>query len=331
MYCGAVFKERVFRISVKMCTLALIAISNYLLLCTLIFTCMKRALVLFYFLVFYAITQLFWWGYLLVNYEPERKVMIIGEGVFFLLIFLWGAIRLKKLIIREHKDQQQQQNFLLAVTHELKSPLASVKLYIQTILKRDLDREQQKSFLSNSLKDIERLDDLVENVLLTTKLESKSFNLPKEDFEFSKVINDVVDRLQKNACSTQIIKSDIQEGVYIYADKFAITNVVNNLIENAIKYSPPCANIVVKLAEKEEGKLLFSVADHGHGIPDEEKKVIFNKFYRVGKESTRKAKGTGLGLYIVKTVLQKHNASIKVKDNTPSGSIFEVTFENYAS
>ena len=81
-----------------------------------------------------------------------------------MLIFLWGAMRLKKLFVREQKLQQQQQNFLLAITHELKSPLASVKLYIQTILKRDLDKEQQQVFLKNSLKDIERLDDLVENV-----------------------------------------------------------------------------------------------------------------------------------------------------------------------
>lgn len=292
---------------------------------------MKRALVLFYFLVFYAITQLLWWGYLLVQYEPERKGMIIGEGIFFLLIFIWGARRLKKLFSREHKQQQQQQNFLLAVTHELKSPLASVKLYIQTILKRDLDSEQQKVFLSNSLKDIERLDDLVENVLLTTKLENRSFNFPKENFNFTELVAAVVDRLQKNACSSQIIKPHLDEEVVIYADKFAITNVVSNLIENAIKYSPPCANVEIRLKERADAKIVFSVADHGPGIPEEEKKNIFNKFYRIGNESTRKTKGTGLGLYIVRTVLQKHNASIKIKDNTPSGSIFEVTFESYAS
>lgn len=292
---------------------------------------MKRALVLFYFLVFYAITQLLWWGYLLVSYEPERKGMIIGEGIFFFLIFIWGAMRLKKLFTREHKQQQQQQNFLLSVTHELKSPMASVKLYIQTILKRDLDREQQKVFLSNSLKDIERLDDLVENVLLTTKLENRSFNFPKENFNLTELVDNVVDRLQKNACSSQIIKADLEGGVVIHADKFAITNVVTNLIENAIKYSPPCATVEVKLMEAEGNRIIFSVADHGPGVAEEEKKNIFSKFYRIGNESTRKTKGTGLGLYIVKTVLQKHNASIKVKDNTPSGSIFEVTFESYAS
>ncbi|UIR55029.1 ATP-binding protein [Sphingobacterium sp. SRCM116780] len=290
---------------------------------------MKKALVLFYFLVFYATSQLIWWGVMLVQFQPQRKPMIIGEGIFFLLIFMWGAMRLKKLFVREQKLQQQQQNFLLAITHELKSPLASVKLYIQTILKRDLDKEQQQVFLKNSLKDIERLDDLVENVLMTTKLENRNFNLPKEEFNLTELVEQIVDRLQKNACRTQVLKPNLQENIMLYADKFAISNVVTNLIENAIKYSPPCANVVVKLANEGNG-IIFSVADHGIGIRDEEKKLIFNKFYRVGSEATRKTKGTGLGLYIVKTVLQKHNASIKVKDNTPSGSIFEVTFDKNA-
>ncbi|MBE8715506.1 sensor histidine kinase [Sphingobacterium hungaricum] len=291
---------------------------------------MKKALILFYFLILYSISQLLWWGYILIKFEPDRKGMIIGEGLIFLLIFVWGALKLKNQFKREHKIHQQQQNFLLSITHELKSPLASIKLYIQTILKRDLDREQQKMFLSNSLKDIERLDDLVENVLLTTKLENRAYNLPKENFNFTELIMSVVDRLQKNACKTQVIKPDLEENIQIHADKFAITNVVTNLIENAVKYSPPCASIVVKLYV-EEGKLNFSVADHGEGISDEEKKLIFNKFYRIGNESTRKTKGTGLGLYIVKTVLQKHHANIRVKNNAPSGSIFEVTFDNYAS
>src|SRR5690606_13217691 len=139
----------------------------------------------------------------------------------------------------------------------------------------------------------------------------------------------ILDRLQKNACKTEILKPNIEEGLVLHADKFAITNVVTNLVENAIKYSPPCANVEVNLYKKAEN-LIFSVADHGIGIPDEEKRLIFNKFYRIGNESTRKTKGTGLGLYIVKSVLQKHNASITVKDNKPSGSVFEVTFENYA-
>lgn len=291
---------------------------------------MKRALFWFYILAFYALCQLIGWGYIFIKYVPERKGMIISEGMIFLAIFVMAVIRMRKHLQQERHYHQQQQNFLLSVTHELKSPLASVKLYLQTILKRDLGREQQKLFLDNSLKDIERLDYLVENVLLATKLENRSFSFPKENFNLSELITGITDRLQNNACkSQQAIVTDLESNISLYADKFAITNVVTNLVENAIKYSPECADVQVKLYQ-EDSRVVFSVADFGEGIPDEEKKLIFNKFYRVGNEATRKTKGTGLGLYIVKTVLQKHYASIGVKDNTPSGSVFEVIFESYA-
>lgn len=291
---------------------------------------MRKPLVLFYFLVFYATAQLAWWGILLIENQPDRKIMIIGEGIFFMLIFVAGALKLKKAFVREHKIQKQQQNFLLAVTHELKSPLASIKLAIQTILKRDLVKEQRDQFLSNSLKDIERLDDLVGNVLIATKLENLRYNFPKEVIELTELVKNVAGRLQIHSCTSQVIKTELEPGIQIEGDRFAITNVVNNLIENAVKYSPPCAHVVVKLSA-ENGNVTFSVADHGIGIADHEKKLIFNKFYRVGNEDTRKTKGTGLGLYIVKTVLERHRAQIVVKDNTPSGSVFEVVFPNTAN
>ncbi|WP_134088384.1 sensor histidine kinase KdpD [Olivibacter sp. XZL3] len=286
---------------------------------------MRKPLFLFYFLVFYAIAQIVWWGMLLMELEPLRKGMVIGEGFIFMTIFLVGAIKLKRAFVHEHKTHKQQHNFLLSVTHELKSPLASIKLYIQTILKRDLNKEQRDQFLSNSLKDIERLDDLVENVLLATKLESIGKSIPKEEFDFSELTGRVADRLQVHSCTSQIIKTEIQPNIFYVGDKLAITSVITNLIENAIKYSPPCAHVHVKLY-KHEHQIRFSVADLGIGINDEEKKRIFNKFYRVGSEDTRKTKGTGLGLYIVKSVLDKHNAQIKVLNNTPTGSIFDVTF-----
>ncbi|PPL00849.1 His Kinase A (phospho-acceptor) domain-containing protein [Parapedobacter indicus] len=289
---------------------------------------MRKPLVLFYFLVFYATAQLVWWGVLLIESQPDRKAMIIGEGIFFMLIFMVGALKLKRAFVREHKIQQQQQNFLLAVTHELKSPLASIKLAIQTILKRDLSKEQRDQFLSNSLKDIERLDDLVGNVLIATKLENLRYNFPKEQIDLTELVKNVAGRLQIHSCTSQVIKTELQSDIQIEGDRFAITNVVTNLIENAVKYSPPCAHVVVKLAA-ENGNVLFSVADHGIGIADHEKKLIFNKFYRVGNEDTRKTKGTGLGLYIVKTVLERHRAQISIKDNVPSGSIFEVIFNSH--
>ena len=256
--------------------------------------------------------------------------MILGEGAVFILIFLVGAWHLHKALKKERKLQVQQKNFLLSVTHELKSPLASIKLYLQTILKRDLERDQIKSFLNNSLKDIERLDDLVENILIASKIENKSYSFPKEDLNFSSLIEKIAERLQIHTCSTQTIKTEVEPDVHIHGDRFALTSVVTNLIENAVKYSPPCSEIGVKL-KKINGTICFQVADRGIGIKDEEKLRIFDKFYRVGSEETRKTKGTGLGLYIVKEVLNNHHAQIKVKNNHPTGTVFEVTFNQHGS
>src|SRR5690606_17685785 len=197
---------------------------------------MRKPLIIFYFLFFYATAQLIWWGILLVQAEPDRREMIIGEGVFFMIIFLIFAFRMKRAFVREHRMQQQQRNFMLAVTHELKSPLASIKLYLQTMLKRDLSREQQQQFIQNSLKDIERLDDLVENVLIATKLEGNRPTFPKEEVNLTELIDAVVSRLQINACTAQTIRTELAPGVVIKSDRVALSNVVRHLLENASKY-----------------------------------------------------------------------------------------------
>jgi signal transduction histidine kinase len=288
---------------------------------------MKRSFVIFYALITYAVAELIWWGYMLVKSQPGRIGMIMGEGMVFVIVFLVGAIYLHKSFNRERKLQEQKKNFLLSVTHELKSPLASIKLLLQTIQKRDLTKAQIQDFIGKSLLDIERLDDMVENMLLASKIENRSYSFPKASFSLSVLVDSIVNRLQITKCdgNQQIINAEIEPKIEITGDKFALTSVVTNLVENAIKYSKPCEAVEVKLFQK-EGRVHLQVADHGIGITDEEKSRIFDKFYRVGSEDTRNTKGTGLGLYIVKQVLDKHEASIRVKDNRPEGSIFEVVF-----
>jgi len=274
----------------------------------------------------YSLVQLVSWGTLVIKLQPSRMAMVMGEGSVFLFLLCMGAFFLHQSIKKEDKLHEQQQNFLLSVTHELKSPLAAIKLSLQTIVKRDLDKARQLSLLNNSLKDIERLDDLVENMLLATKIENRSYSFPKEEFNFSELITRITDRLQIHSCgSQQMISLNIEPNVMITGDPFALSSVVTNLIENAVKYSGPCAEVAVDL-NTVNGHPFLKVADKGPGIPDHEKMLIFDKFYRVGDENVRKAKGTGLGLFIVKEVLQNHDADISVKDNAPQGAIFEITF-----
>ncbi|MBC7745750.1 MAG: GHKL domain-containing protein [Flavobacterium sp.] len=286
---------------------------------------MRKPLVILNFLIIYAFAQVVWWGVLLLKAEPQRMAMILGEAAVFLMIFLVGAYKLHQSLNKERKLHTQQKNFLLSVTHELKSPLASIKLYLQTILKRNLEVHQQQSFIQNSLKDIERLDDLVENMLLATKIDNKSYSFPKEILNFSDLVEKITERLQVHVCNTQVIVAEVQKDLSLTGDKFALSSVITNLIENAIKYSPSCSEIKVKL-DSYNGQIHLEVADKGIGISDLEKSRIFEKFYRVGSEDTRKTKGTGLGLFIVKQVLDKHQAQIKVKNNQPSGTVFEVIF-----
>ncbi len=291
---------------------------------------MRRPLLIFYSLIIYTVLQVIWWGRLLLAAKPDSLAMILGESAVFIFIFIVGIYYMHKAIKGERKLHRQQKNFLLSVTHELKSPLASIKLYLETILKRDLDPAQQNSFLKNSLKDIERLDDLVENMLIATKIENQSYTFPKEQLNFSQLVNSVAERLQLHTCNSEVIKVSVQPFIFLNGDKFALTSVVTNLIENAVKYSPPCEEVKVTLKQKGD-QIYFIVADLGIGINDQEKSRIFEKFYRVGSEETRKTKGTGLGLFIVKQVLDKHQALIKVRNNNPSGTIFEVIFNANAN
>lgn len=291
---------------------------------------MRKPLFIFYVLTLYAFTELLWWGMLLIREQPRRLPMILGEGAVFLFLFFLGAYTLHKSLGKERKLQGQQKNFLLSVTHELKSPLASIKLLIETILKRNLNPEQQQDFLRKSLKDIERLDDLVENMLIAAKIDNQSYSFPKEVFNFSEMVTRITERLQGHSCSTQTIYSEIEPGIRIEGDHFALTSVVTNLVENAVKYSPACKEVYVKVWQ-DDLAVHLEIADIGIGISDPEKLRIFEKFYRVGSEDTRKTKGTGLGLFIVKQVLDHHEAQISVRDNKPKGTVFEVIFNAHVS
>jgi signal transduction histidine kinase len=286
---------------------------------------MKRPFIIFYALIIYTLMELVWWGYMLIRLQPARTAMILGEGSMFIMIVLGGAFLFHQSLNKERRLQLQKKNFLLSVTHELKSPLAAIKLYLETIQKRSLTKQQADDFVGKCLLDIDRLNDMVENMLLAAKIENQSYTFPKQEFSLSVLVDSIVNRLQINKCdlNQQLINAEIEPKIEITGDKFALTSVVTNLIENAIKYSQPCDTVDVKLYCKKD-KVYLQVADHGIGIADEEKSRIFDRFYRVGSEETRNTKGTGLGLYIVKQVLDKHQAVIQVRDNQPAGSVFEV-------
>lgn len=256
----------------------------------------------------------------------KRWVMISGEGIVFMGVLLLGIFQIRKTFKREAELSQQQQNFLLSVTHELKSPIASTKLQLQTLQKHELNREKQKEILANAINDTDRLNNLVENMLLAAKIENNVYLLHKENYNLSEYITEGMNQTIQSFQYKQKVELNIEPNIYMDIDRTNFPSIILNLFENAVKYSPDDSTIVVSL-KKQNQKIILSVADQGIGISDKEKETIFQRFYRSGNEETRKTRGTGLGLYIVDYLVKQHNGTITVKNNTPKGSVFEVVFQ----
>jgi signal transduction histidine kinase len=260
--------------------------------------------------------------------ERMRTFKFFGEGGTFLCIILLGAFFVYRAIRKHIKLTQQQQNFMMAVTHELKSPIAAVKLNLETIRKHKLDEEKQQKLVENTIKETNRLDQLCNNILLASQLETQRYRLFKEPLNFSALLESGIREVQARI-PTHTITAEISPDIWVEGDKFMLQMALSNLVENAAKYAPKQTLIKVRLYES--GHLLkWQVADEGPGIPLEERERIFLKFYRIGNENTRKAKGSGLGLFLTRKIMEQHGASILVKDNTPAGACFEVTWPVYS-
>jgi len=256
--------------------------------------------------------------------ERRKTAQYIGEGCTFLALTLLGAVFVYRAARKEIRVSQQQQNFMMAVTHELKTPIAVARLNLETLQKRKLDEETQNKLLSNTLHEANRLNTLCNNILLASQFDSGLYTSAKEEIDFSTLVNTCV-RDYRSRFPQRTINAHIQSEVYINGEELLLQMLVNNLVENALKYSPKEMPVDVSL-KSIDAKIELKIKDQGIGIPAEEKSKVFEKFYRSGDERTRKTKGTGLGLYLCRKIAEGHKGYISVTDNAPSGSIFAATF-----
>lgn len=255
--------------------------------------------------------------------RSTRTKQYLGEGSTFLLVILIGAAVVYSSFRRSVRLSRQQNNFMMAVTHELKSPIAAMKLNLQTMARHQLDEDKRKLLIDRCITESNRLNDLCNNMLLASQMEGRQYKPANEQFSFSDLVaNSVADYAHSYPG-----RFDLQEiaDYKITGDKTLVQMAINNLLENAVKYTPADKPVTVAVEEKNNHAVL-TVADYGPGIPDAEKAKIFNKFYRIGSEETRKAKGTGLGLYLTLKIVKQHKGKISVKDNEPNGAVFEICF-----
>ena len=260
----------------------------------------------------------------------KRRVLMYGlEGVVMVLLLFWGIIWIYRSLQNRLNLKRQQSNFLLSITHELKTPIASIKLYLETLIKRpNLDKAQAETMMRNSLSDVTRLRDLVENLLLAAQLDTHKFKLSFTQVNLSNLIQDVADKYVLPRNLQNRLRVQLQPDVFANVDAIAMEMVFTNLLSNAFKYSPTDKPVTVTL-QKESNGIKIRVIDEGQGIAVNDKKHLFGMFYRAEDENVRKSKGTGLGLFIVKNLLNYHNATIIANDNTPSGVIFEITLQKH--
>jgi signal transduction histidine kinase len=253
----------------------------------------------------------------------RQKNMIIGEGISLILGLLCGLWFIHRSFKQEIALNNQQRNFLLSITHELKSPIASIQLVLDTFRKRKLDEKQTEMLSLSASNETERLNELVNNLLLSAKLES-TYEPYYESVNLHSVLDDIIAKLKLRFPKASFSFENSAMPTLI-GDRHGIRSVFNNLLENAAKYSINNPTIFIQNSI-ENDKFIFEIKDNGVGIPTHEKSKVFDKFYRVGSEDTRSTKGTGLGLYIVNQIIKAHKGSIQVLDNEPKGTIFKIIF-----
>lgn len=273
-----------------------------------------------------------------IGFTPKKKTVLqiqkklhskqnawLGEGIaaglITLIIIAFMYFYLEKIL----KFNQQKANFMMAVTHELKTPIAAAKLAIQTVI-RNKNQENQDRVLEISKQNIDRLSGLMERVLLATQFENRIPTKNEKWISIHSIITKAIDDGQFT--NGERLKKSLVESVdfLIFCDEQMLKIVFINLFTNAIKYSEEnCVHVNVNSFIK-DGVYGVSVSDEGMGIPVHERNHIFEKFYRIGDEKTRSRPGSGLGLYLVKQILQLHKASIEVSSNSPQGSNFNIVF-----
>lgn len=259
------------------------------------------------------------------NEHRRNSTKYIGEGLTFLALIFVGAVFVYRAVRRQLKTQNQQQNFMMAITHELKTPIAVTKLNLETLQKHQLDEVKRQKILQMTLEETNRLNTLTNNILVSAQLDNGRYMRTREEINLSDLVNSSVIGF-RNRFPDRLWETDIAEEAELIGDPLLLQILVNNLLENAVKYAPKNKPILCRLQTTEQ-KIKLEVIDQGPGIPAEEKKRIFEKFYRIGNETTRTTKGTGLGLYLCKKIALDHNADIYVTDNSSVGCIFVVSFK----
>ncbi len=262
--------------------------------------------------------------------DDKRTVMwvtLLSVGTTSLVLLLIGTVLYLWLTIKAINLTRRQSNFIDSVTHELKSPIASLKLYLQTLTRRSVNDDERGNFYGYMLDDVERLDHLINHILQAARLdrETTGADLATDVVDLSSLLAEISENVcQRYEVPVATIRLDTPP-CWIAGNRLDLDLIFRNLLDNAVKYGgePPEVDVVLK--HQPSGRALVTIRDNGSGVPKKLRRKIFARFVRIGSELQRKKPGTGLGLYIVQTLVERWKGRVQVRDaDDHSGSIFEV-------
>jgi signal transduction histidine kinase len=271
-------------------------------------------------------------GWIILNWREGIRVFL---GIIFFGAIAAGLVLNTIFLIREIRRNEQHDSFINAVTHELKTPIASIRLYLQTLQRLDVAEAQRRQFYELMLLDSDRLMHTVEQVLKAGEAAQKKTPAQRMPVEFDALVRECMD-LARARHHLQAADLEYREslspysnhgaGACVLGDPEELRTAVSNLLDNAVKYSPDGIRISVELAAPDDDRLVLRVRDQGVGIPEQELKRIFKRFYRVSQRSLSQVKGTGLGLFIVRSIARKHGGRV-FAESDGAGKGTTVTFE----
>ncbi|MBC8351017.1 MAG: HAMP domain-containing histidine kinase [Planctomycetes bacterium] len=271
------------------------------------------------------------WGFLTVPNVIERGGSafywtFLTVGTTLLILVLVGVSMYLALSVKAINLNRRQANFMDSVTHELKSPIASLKLYLQTLNRRTITREEQENFFRFMLEDVERLDHLINHILDAARLERKPTAGEEEDIELAAFLQQCAEelRLRHRQVDGSIVVQ-VQPAI-VRARRVDLDMIFRNVIDNAFKYAGDEPKIKIVSQPAKDGMIVTEVTDTGPGIPFRFRQKIFRRFVRLGSELEREKPGTGLGLYIVYTLVRRMRGKVRVLDQpSGTGTVFEIS------
>ena len=250
-------------------------------------------------------------GWIILNW---REGVLLFFGIIFFALLIAGMVVNTIFLVREVRRSEQHDSFINAVTHELKTPVASIRLHLETLQRRELPESRKQEFYRLMLKDADRLADTVEQVLRAGRAGDKRAGREKVDVDFGQLVRDCVEAI-RNRYHLQADVLRYEElvangsGVHVRGSQEDLRTAVSNVLDNAVKYSGDHVDVEVRLQAADGKRVMLSVEDQGVGVPPEDLKRIFRRFYRITHRSPTQVKGTGLGLFIVKSIAKKHGGT----------------------